>query len=196
MCASWKRGIESFLCFLIGYGVVPMGFLLARHCQAVPVSRSRPLLLRYSGRGRLLLSKELRLVRWGLCFFCSSLECATVSSRLAFGLALYVLRMNVAIKNTTFFALPKDAQSLLNTYCRHEQKKAKLNEGWNVLFLLAFFRAVRRVSLIRSDDKLFLCLPSTKKELSWLHSIKQLLITNNFTHQFITLVISKTLFPN
>ena len=104
MCASWKRGIESFLCFLIGYGVVPMGFLLARHCQAVPVSRSRPLLLRYSGRGRLLLSKELlRLVRWGLCFFCSSLECATVSSRLAFGLALYVLRMNVAIKNTTFF---------------------------------------------------------------------------------------------
>ena len=48
--------------------------------------------------------------------FFSSLECATVSSRLAFGLALYVLRMNVAIKNTTFFALPKDdARSLLNT---------------------------------------------------------------------------------
>ena len=141
-----------------------MGFLLARHCQAVPVSRSRPLLLRYSGRGRLLLSKELlRLVRWGLCFFCSSLECATVSSRLAFGLALYVLRMNVTIKNTTFFCAAKGRCPVAAQYCRHEQKKAKLNEGWNVLFLLAFFRAVRRVSLIRSDDKLFLCLPSTKK---------------------------------
>ena len=142
----------------------------------------------------LLLSKELRLVRWGLCFFCSSLECATVSSRLAFGLALYVLRMNVAIKNTTFFCAAKGRCPVAAQYCRHEQKKAKLNEGWNVLFLLAFFRAVRWVSLLRSDDKLFICLPSTKKELSWLHSIRQLLIANNFTHQFITLVISTTLF--
>ena len=68
-------------------------------------------------------------------------------------------------KKHNFFCAAKGRCPVAAQYCRHEQKKAKLNEGWNVLFLLAFFRAVRRVSLIRSDDKLFLCLPSTKKRV-------------------------------
>ena len=142
----------------------------------------------------LLLSKELRLVRWGLCFFLFIVRVRYCIEQTCLWLGFICPKDECSDKKHNFFCAAKGRCPVAAQYCRHEQKKAKLNEGWNVLFLLAFFRAVRRVSLIRSDDKLFLCLPSTKKELSWLHSIKQLLIANNFTHQFITLVISKTIF--